>query len=206
MTEAVEAANVRLVGIEREALRLVEQGRGAEALAILVSPAYEKEKAAYSAGIKAVEGAVRDQSQGSAPPSTRGSYAAGQIALASFCVLLIAWLYLLIQVRRHVARREAAERAPQSGARQTRAPGRRANARVDGFQPPADAGSRGTGARRPHAARKKRRNSNARTRSWNASLTSPPTIFRNRCAWWRVIRAFWPTATATNWIRTRRIS
>ncbi|MGD1938525.1 MAG: hypothetical protein ACFCA4_13335 [Cyanophyceae cyanobacterium] len=94
-----EAANEKLVAIEKEAFRLVRTGRSSEALALLLSAEYSQKKAQYSAGVEARQGAIQNHIQGKIENYRKQLILSGGVAGVTLLGLIPAWFLVLRALR-----------------------------------------------------------------------------------------------------------
>ncbi|MEM6503353.1 MAG: adenylate/guanylate cyclase domain-containing protein [Cyanobacteria bacterium P01_C01_bin.89] len=97
-----EAANEKLVAIEKEAFRLVRTGRSPEALALLLSAEYSQKKAQYSAGVEARQGAIQNHIQGKIENYRKQLILSGGVAGVTLLGLIPAWFLVLRALRRYL--------------------------------------------------------------------------------------------------------
>ena len=110
-THAAEmnAASVKLAGMETRAFALVRQGRQDAAVALLASEAHKEQKQLYTEGTEQVTAVLKAHVQANLDARRRLAFfaiAATGVVLPS---LLFAWLGALRLVRRHVAARQQAQ-------------------------------------------------------------------------------------------------
>ena len=101
MAVATREANDRLVALERESFRLGAQGGGAEALRLLVSPEYERQKDVYSRGMSQLS--VGLQQALDERLSTEHRRTIVSIALAGSLLAVFVWTFI-VQSRRTTQR------------------------------------------------------------------------------------------------------
>jgi hypothetical protein len=93
-TAQTAAANVQLVAMENQAFELVRQGRRDEAQRVLLSPAYETNKAVYIQGIQRLTTTLQQQAQEAVRRQQQhGAWLAGAV-LVALVLLLASWLYV----------------------------------------------------------------------------------------------------------------
>ncbi|MEM9771645.1 MAG: histidine kinase dimerization/phospho-acceptor domain-containing protein, partial [Cyanobacteria bacterium P01_D01_bin.73] len=90
-----EAANIKLVAMEEESFRLVKIGKSEEALKLLLSPEYNRQKELYSAGVTARQKAVRGHIQTEIKKYQNRLILSGILAGGSVIVLVPAWFLVL---------------------------------------------------------------------------------------------------------------
>ena len=105
-TAETRMANARLVDIEKEAFQLVESGNRSEALALLLSPAYSREKSAYSRGM--AKGLVEIQDWVDIQKDAVARRMTETIIVASVggVILLCSWGGVIFLVRGHSRERD----------------------------------------------------------------------------------------------------
>ena len=104
-------AYTKLLEMESLAFALVRQGRQTQAVDLLFSHEYDKQKALYSHGIKQMTEAVETRIADEILLFRRRIWLIGILGFATATILLIAWLGVSIVVNRHLELRRKAEDA-----------------------------------------------------------------------------------------------
>lgn len=104
-------AYTKLLEMESVAFALVQQGRQKQAVDVLFSQEYNKQKALYSNGIRQMTEAVQTRIADEILLFRRRILLIGILGVATVTVLLIAWLGVSIVINRHLELRRQAEDA-----------------------------------------------------------------------------------------------
>jgi two-component system sensor histidine kinase/response regulator len=107
--EAIDEANRRLVEMEHRSFELVRRGLGAEAFALLTSPAYESQKAIYATGNDMTLRSVRDRIDARLAEESQQALLSVAVGLVMAGVLAASWSRAYRAVREHLAARRSAE-------------------------------------------------------------------------------------------------
>lgn len=105
-----DAANVKLVGMENEAFDLIRQGKSQEALAVLFSPEYEKQKRIYSEGIQLTSTALQARVKLNIDFYGSTLSWSSLFSLLSLLILIVAWATMLGLVYQYINYRKRAEK------------------------------------------------------------------------------------------------
>ncbi|MGD1851931.1 MAG: sensor histidine kinase [Cyanophyceae cyanobacterium] len=97
-----EAANIKLVVMEEESFRLVKLGRSEEALKLLLSPEYNRQKQLYSDGVKDRHKAVRKHFNVEIKNHQKQLILSGIMAGGTLIILIPAWFLVLQVLRRYL--------------------------------------------------------------------------------------------------------
>ncbi len=106
--KATANANMRLVAMENQAFDLVRQGKSAEALAILSSPAYEADKRIYAEGIQTSTRAVQQHIQANTEKFRHTLLLATALAVVSLLSLIPIWLIVVKILQNYLRDRQLA--------------------------------------------------------------------------------------------------
>ncbi len=106
--QATANANMRLIAMENQAFDLVRQGKSAEALAILSSPAYEADKRIYAEGIQTTIRAVQQQMQANTEKFRHTLLLSTTLAVVSLLTLTPIWLIVVKILQNYVRDRQLA--------------------------------------------------------------------------------------------------
>ena len=104
------AANVQLVAMENQAFQLVRQGNVDQALKLLFSPRYERQKAIYADGMVATMNAIETRLNNDLQSYEQTLSRSSLFSLLSFPILVASWLIILYLVQQYMQRRQQAER------------------------------------------------------------------------------------------------
>lgn len=96
------AANDRLVEMEKQAFDLVHQGNQAAATALLLSPEYEKQKKIYSQGLSEATTALKKYVQATIQAKSQQAYSAIVVIGVTLTLLLFAWVAVLRMMQRYI--------------------------------------------------------------------------------------------------------
>ena len=99
---ATEAANKKLIAMEEKAFRLVETEKSEAALALLSSSEYDRQKARYSAGVKARQIAIRNRIQRKIAGYRQRLTLSGVIASLTLVILIPAWVLVLRLLKQYL--------------------------------------------------------------------------------------------------------
>lgn len=108
--DQTDIANQELVSMENEAFDLVRQEQANQALELLFSPAYEKQKEIYADGIhrttQALELHIRNSLDSYNKTLRRSSF----FSLVSFPTLAFSWITILFLVKQYIRQQQVSER------------------------------------------------------------------------------------------------
>jgi signal transduction histidine kinase/DNA-binding response OmpR family regulator len=105
----MNAAYVKLVGMETRAFNLVRQGRQEAAIALLSSEAHKEQKQLYTEGIEQVTATLKERVQANLDARRRLALFAIAATSVVLPILLFAWLEVLRLVSRHMTARQRAQ-------------------------------------------------------------------------------------------------
>src|SRR5215831_12873354 len=105
----MNAAYVKLVGMETRAFNLVRQGRQEAAVALLSSEAHKEQKQLYIEGIEQVTATLKERVQANLQARRRLALFALAATGGVLPILLFAWLGVLRLVSRHMTARQQAQ-------------------------------------------------------------------------------------------------
>ena len=114
----IDEANLSLIDMETKAFESVGQRRPERAIKILSSEPYKIQKAIYSNGLQQWSDLLERQVLGNLNRYGNGLARSSLFSLFSFCLLTIAWVALLLLVKRYISRRKVAERRLRQANRQ----------------------------------------------------------------------------------------
>ncbi len=104
-----DVANIKLVAMEKLAFDLVRQRQNSDALAILFSDEYEKQKRSYTKGIEHITTAIRMKVKTHLHRSNLQTF----ISIVAICIalpiLIISWIYVLRLINKYNADKKLAE-------------------------------------------------------------------------------------------------
>ncbi len=112
-----DAANSRLVGMERRAFALVHTGRRTEASAILKNPAYLHQKELYAKGMEKTLDAVTASNDRIMQKEHSQQLVLFVLSLAGLFLLFGAWIFMIRKVRQWSTEREKHEAALEKSQR-----------------------------------------------------------------------------------------
>jgi len=99
-----DAANVKLVEMEKKAFTLIADGRTEEAQRLLASPEYEQQKAVYAAGMQQFAGRLKAIANDKLQNVKSLTLLAGAATISALAILMIGWAFVLRTARRwHLA-------------------------------------------------------------------------------------------------------
>ena len=105
-----EAANEKLIALEDEAFRLVRENQSEEALALLMSAAYNRQKARYSAGVEARQTAIQSHIQAKIADYRQWLTLSGIVTAGILLGLIPCWFLVLRVLKRFVQELQAAKK------------------------------------------------------------------------------------------------
>jgi GAF domain len=105
----MNAAYIKLVGMETRAFNLVRQGRQEAAVDLLSSEAHKEQKQLYSAGIEQVTATLKERVQANLQARRRLAFFAIAAIVVVLPISLCAWLGVLRLVSRHITARQRAQ-------------------------------------------------------------------------------------------------
>lgn len=108
-----DAANIKLVEMEKQAFELVHQQKIKEALNLLFSKNYNNQKQIYADGITKTTAALNKRIESNLENYRLSLFWSSLFSIISFPVLLSAWLAILGLVRWYIQQRQQGERALQ---------------------------------------------------------------------------------------------
>jgi PAS domain S-box-containing protein len=108
-----EAANIKLVALENQAFDLVRKGRHEDAMSLLSSEEYDREKQIYSQGIKEITVDLKKRAQSALAAQRQRGFIAVASVIVGFFVLFLIWFGALQIIERHIAERNRADEAMQ---------------------------------------------------------------------------------------------
>ena len=100
LTEATDAANQRLVALEKQAFDWVRQGKLTAAQLLLRSPEYEQEKRRYSQGVTAFTAALHEATEQATRRQRRSALLRMALVMVGLGTLLVAWVGALHTLQR----------------------------------------------------------------------------------------------------------
>ena len=106
---ATDEANIKLVNMEHKSFDLVRQGKQQEALELLFSPEYERQKQIYAEGINQTIAALETRIESNLNYYRRNLFMSGLFSLLSFPILLLAWSTILRLINWYVRQKKQAE-------------------------------------------------------------------------------------------------
>jgi signal transduction histidine kinase len=95
MVRATDDANAALIAMETRSFELVQEGRSGEALALLTSPEYERQKAIYAEGMNRAMTIVRAGFAGETDQSSRNLLIASLLAVVGVVACFLTWIRLM---------------------------------------------------------------------------------------------------------------
>jgi signal transduction histidine kinase len=99
-----DAANVKLVAMEKQAFQLIAEDRIEEAQRLLASAGYEQQKAIYAEGMQQFAGRLKTIANDKLQTVKSLTLLAGAATISALVVLMIGWAFVLRTARRwHVA-------------------------------------------------------------------------------------------------------
>lgn len=106
---ATDEANIKLVNMEHKSFDLVRQGKQQEALELLFSPEYERQKQIYAEGINQTIAALETRIESNLNYYRRNLFMSGLFSLLSVPILLLAWSTILRLINWYVRQKKQAE-------------------------------------------------------------------------------------------------
>ncbi|MGF1485750.1 MAG: ATP-binding protein [Prochloraceae cyanobacterium] len=103
------AANLKLVEMENESFELIRQGKQQQALQLLFSPEYERQKKIYAAGINETINDLETRVESNLEYYRQSLYWSSLSSLLTFPILLIVWVVILRLINWYVKQRRRAE-------------------------------------------------------------------------------------------------
>lgn len=97
-----DAANQKLIDMEDSAFRLIEGGDLQGATALLLSPAYEEQKAIYAEGLDKTTEALEQYVENNLRQKARLTFSALTTIAVGTGVLLLAWILVLRRMKRYI--------------------------------------------------------------------------------------------------------
>ena len=104
-------ANIKLVEMEDRAFELIRQGRQEEALSLLLSPEYDRQKTLYTTGINTTISAIQTQITSELNSFQERLFFSGTFATSSLMILAIAWGAVIKLIKQYIQERKTAEKA-----------------------------------------------------------------------------------------------
>ncbi len=108
-----DKANLLLVDMETRAFEMVRRGDREQALELLFSEEYEKQKRIYTEGIEKISVVLHERSDTALEAQSKRALAGVTSIFIVIPTLLLTWLYVLRAGRRYIAERDRAEEAVQ---------------------------------------------------------------------------------------------
>jgi len=109
-TAATSAANDALIAMEQRSFELVREGRSADALELLLSAEYERQKREYAQGMERSANAIEAAAQHNVARVLADARLARNIGFAVLATFGLGWLVVLLHVRRMVLEQLRTER------------------------------------------------------------------------------------------------
>jgi signal transduction histidine kinase len=104
-----DAANMKLVAMEKQAFTLIHQGKSDKALALLFSQPYKTQKQIYAEGIRQTTTGLDEQIQSSLRTYQKTLSQLSVFSVVSFLIVMVAWLTILGLVSEYMRHRQQAE-------------------------------------------------------------------------------------------------
>lgn len=108
------AANLKLVAMEKQAFDLVRQGKSEQALLLLFSSVYQTQKQIYAEGIQQTTDALQERIQSSIDSYSLALSRFSFFSFISLIILILAWIIILVLVDRYMYHRKQAEKKLQA--------------------------------------------------------------------------------------------
>jgi signal transduction histidine kinase/DNA-binding response OmpR family regulator len=105
----MNAAYIKLIGMETRAFNLLRQGRQEAAIALLSSEAHKEQKQLYTEGIEQITATLKGRVQANLQAQRRLAFFAIAAIIVVLPILLFAWLGVLRLVSRHITERKRAQ-------------------------------------------------------------------------------------------------
>ncbi|PZV13094.1 MAG: two-component sensor histidine kinase [Pseudanabaena sp.] len=105
-----DEANMKLVGMENEAFKLISQGNPEKALSVLFSSEYEKQKRIYSQGMLKTNAALQERVRSNLDFYGSTLSWSSLFSLFSLLILIVAWGTILVLVNQYINYRRLIEK------------------------------------------------------------------------------------------------
>lgn len=113
-----DTANLKLVRMEKESFRLMNEGKHDSAIAILFSPQYENEKLVYKTGNDQIISFITNLAESSIRKFYRSGLLASIISIVFLPVIILVWLSAINRMKKYYKLRELAEEGLRRSARE----------------------------------------------------------------------------------------
>lgn len=106
-----DAANIKLVAIEKAAFKLVREGKYKQATSLLASKDYEREKLTYAAGMQQIKNDLQTKTRLLLDAQSRRAFWSVLVALAGIPLLLFIWITTYKKIKAYIDKRKQIEEA-----------------------------------------------------------------------------------------------
>ncbi|BAU63748.1 methyl-accepting chemotaxis sensory transducer [Stanieria sp. NIES-3757] len=95
-------ANQKLIAMEDQAFKLIDQGKAKEAVAILFSSEYEQQKGIYAQGLEDTSNALKEYVEQNIQLKSQQAFSVVFIVSVSLIILLCTWIFVLARMQKYI--------------------------------------------------------------------------------------------------------